>query len=320
MPLRTRLTERLAIRHPILQAPMGSTAGGVLAAAVSAAGGLGLIGGGGAPGDWVDNQFAAAGNQRAGCGFITWRLAQQPAVLDLALAHSPTAVMFSFGDASPFISKVRQRGIPVICQIQTMAMARAAIELGADIIVAQGAEGGGHGSQRATLPLVPAVVDEAKRLGRDVLVVAAGGIADGRGLAAALMLGADGVLIGTRFHVSEESLASPAAKARIVGASGDATVRTHVFDIARGAPWPSEFTGRGLANGFAKTWHGRDAALRNDEAAREQYNRAFDAGDFDTAVVWAGEGIDLIDKIEPAAAIVEQIAAEAEAALERRFD
>ena len=320
MALQTRLTQRLGIRHPILSAPMGSTAGGALAAAVSAAGGLGLIGGGAAHPKWVEDQFAAAGNQRVGCGFITWCLAERPGSLDLALAHSPAAMMFSFGDASPFIPKVKAAGIPVICQVQTVAMARAAIELGADILIAQGAEAGGHGGRRATFPLVPAVVDEAERSGREVLVVAAGGIADGRGLAAALMLGADGVLIGTRFHVAEELLATAATKARIVGASGDATVRTHVFDIARDNPWPVEFTGRGLANPFTEAWHGREAALKADAAAKAQYNEAFDGQDLDTAVVWASEGIDLIQEIEPAGAIVPRIVAEAEAALARRFD
>ena len=320
MTLHTRLTKRLGIRHPILQAPMGSTAGGALAAAVSAAGGLGLIGGGGAPADWVEQQFVAAGNQRVGCGFITWRLAEQPSVLDVALRHSPVAIMFSFGDASPFIPKVKERGILVICQVQSLMMARCVIDLGADIIVAQGAEAGGHGSQRTTLPLVPAVVDQVKRSGREVPVVGAGGIADGRGLAAALMLGADGVLIGTRFHVSEESLASDAAKARIVSANGDATVRTRVFDIGRGAAWPLEFTGRGLANSFTDAWHGREAELWNDTIARAQYNHAFEASDLDTAVVWAGEGIYLIGKIEPAGAIVQGIMAGAEAALAQRFN
>lgn len=320
MALRTRLTERLGIRHPVLQAPMGSTAGGALAAAVSAAGGLGLIGGGAAHPGWVEEQFAASGNQRVGCGFITWCLAERPATLDLALAHAPAAMMFSFGDARPFIPKVKAAGIPVICQVQTVAMARAAIAEGADILIAQGSEAGGHGARRATFPLVPAVVDAARESGRDVVVVAAGGVADGRGLAAALMLGADGVLVGTRFHVAEESLASPATKARIVAAGGDATVRTHVFDIGRGNAWPPEFTGRGLANPFTEAWHGREDALREDASARAQYSEAFDRHDLDTAVVWASEGIDMIRSVEPAGAIVPRIVAEAEAALARRFD
>lgn len=320
MALRTRLTERLGIRHPILSAPMGDTAGGALAAAVSAAGGLGLIGGGRGSPRFFQPQLIAAGNQRVGCGFITWSLAEQPESLDIALAHAPAAMMFSFGDCRPFIPKVKQAGIPLICQIQTVAMAREVLDLGADIIIAQGAEAGGHGATRGTLPLVPAVVDLVAASGSDALVLAAGGIIDGRGLAAALMLGADGVLMGTRFQASEESLISAKTKAQIVAGSGDRTIRTHVFDIGRDAGWPSAFTGRSLANRFSNTWHGREAELAGDEAAKAAYKQAIAAEDFDDAVVWAGEGTDLIHAVEPAGVIVERTVSEAEAALARRFD
>jgi nitronate monooxygenase len=323
MALRTRLTERLGIRYPILSAPMGGTAGGALAAAVSAAGGLGLIGGGAgtiAPDKWLEPQFAAAGNQRVGCGFITWGLARRPEMLDIALAHSPVAMMFSFGDAVAFIPRVKAAGIPVICQIQSVAMAREVLAFGADIIIAQGSEGGGHGGRRATLPLVPAVVDAVRDAGSDALVVAAGGIADGRGLAAALMLGADGVLIGTGFHISEESLASAAAKARIVAADGDQTLSSTVFDVGAEAPWPTHFPGRALINRFSETWHGHETALAANAEAKARFKEASQANDFDIAAVWAGEGIDLIHAVEPAGAIVERIVAEAEVALARRFD
>lgn len=202
MTLRTKLTEMLGIRHPVLLAPMGGTAGGALAGAVSVAGGLGMIGGGNSKFvgvDWLEREFAAAGNRRVGCGFITWSLAQQPDLLDLALRHKPAALMLSFGDAEPFLPRIKAAGIPAICQVQSLAQARQVLQQGADIIVAQGAEAGGHGARRATLPLVPAVVDMVAAKGRDVPVVAAGGIADGRGLAAALMLGAAGVLMELAF-------------------------------------------------------------------------------------------------------------------------
>ena len=306
MALRTRLTDRLGIRYPVLQAPMGGTAGGALAAAVSAAGGLGLIGGGLGARDWLEREFKAAGNQRVGCGFITWGLARQPESLDVAIAHAPAAILLSFGDAAPFIPKIKAAGLPVICQIQTVAMAREALRQGADIIVAQGAEAGGHGGGRATLPLVPAVVDVAAAENPDALVVAAGGIADGRGLAAALMLGASGVMLGTTFHVAAESLASPVAKARIVASNGDNTIRTRVFDIVRDAPWPAEFTGRALANLLTTAWHGREAALATDAAEKARYATAQRDEAFDTAVVWAGEGIDLINTVEPAAGTVKR--------------
>ncbi len=316
MALRTRLTERLGIRHPILLAPMGSTAGGRLAAAVSAAGGLGLIGTGGQGREWIDREFAAAGNQRVGCGFITWMLDQRPAALDEAIAHAPAAILLSFGDAAPYAPRIRAAGIPLICQVQTLAKAREALALGADIVVAQGTEAGGHGSTRATMALVPAVADAAG----DAIVVAAGGIADGRGLAAALMLGAEGVMLGTRFQASEESLVDDGSKRRIADATGDDTVRTRVFDIGRQSPWDPHFTGRGLSNAFSAAWHGREAALAADAGEIARYGAAFAARDLDTAVVWAGEAADLIHGVEPAGAIVARIAAEAAAALSRRFD
>jgi len=182
-----------------------------LPAAVSAAGGLGLIGAGYAEAEWLNREFAAAGNQRIGCGFITWAMARRPAALDEALQRTLAAVMLSFGDAAPFIPRIKRAGALVICQVQNIRQARQVLDEGTDVIVAQGSEAGGHGGGRSTFPLVPAVADMAAQSGREVLVVAAGGIADGRGLAASLMLGADGVLIGTRFLASTESLVAPPA-------------------------------------------------------------------------------------------------------------
>ena len=320
MTLRTKLTDRLGIRHPVLLAPMGSVSGGALAAAVSSAGGLGLIGAGYGDPERVEREFAAAGNQRIGCGFITWALAERPQLLDLAMAHEPAAVMLSFGDAAPFIPRIKENGAVAICQVQSLAQASAVAAEGADIIVAQGTEAGGHGARRATLPLVPAIVDMVAAEGHVVPVVAAGGIVDGRGLAAALMLGADGVLMGTRFYAAEESQAAPAAKARVVAAGGDETLRTAIFDIVRGLDWPAEYTGRALANRLSERWHGREAALAAaGEDERRRYEAAAAAGDFDTAVVFIGEGIDLIRSIEPAGRIVERSVREAEASLARRF-
>lgn len=320
MVLRTRLTAKLGIRHPVLLAPMGYVSGGALAAAVSAAGGLGLIGGGYAEREWLEPELAAAGNQRVGCGFITWALAQRPDALEVALGHMPAALMLSFGDAAPFIAPIKRAGAPLICQVQSLEQAREVLDQGAEIIVAQGTEAGGHGGGRSTLPLVPAVADLVARSGRDVPVVAAGGIADGRGLAAALMLGADGVLMGSRFYAAIESLAPAAGKARVASSSGDDTLRTRVFDIVRGRDWPGEYTGRALNNRFSQTWHGSEAALAA-AAMREnpRYAAAAANGDVDTGVIFIGEDIDLIHAVEPAGVILERVIAEAEASLARRF-
>lgn len=189
MRLRTRLTERLAIEHPIIFAPMGIMAGGKLAAAVSAAGGLGLIGGGYGDAAWLDREFAAAGSARVGCGFITWSLANDTVLLEQVLAKRPAALILSFGSPVEFAARIRQSGVPMICQVQSMAHARAAVHAGADVIVAQGNEAGGHSGARSTFTLVPEISDYLAREAPDTLLVAAGGVADGRSLAASLDAG-----------------------------------------------------------------------------------------------------------------------------------
>jgi nitronate monooxygenase len=315
MPLRTRLTDRLGIAHPIVLAPMGSAAGGKLAAAVTAAGGLGLIGGGYGDAEWLEREFAAAGNARIGCGFITWSLARKPHLLDAVLRHSPAAVMLSFGSPLPFAEKIKAGGALLICQVQTMAHVREAIEAGADIIVAQGAEAGGHGVARATLTLVPEVADHLARTAPECLLLAAGGIADGRGVGAALMLGADGVLMGSRFWASREALVPAIFQAAAVAAHGDDTIRTTVVDIVRKIDWPQPFTARVLRTRFTSEWHGREAALAQPEVIEREMPRYLEAakrGDVDHTGVFIGEAVALINDIRPAGDIVRQIVREAE--------
>lgn len=312
MTLRTALTDLLGIQHPIIGAPMAGVAGGALAAAVSQAGGLGLIGGGYIDPDWIERERMAAGNARIGVGFITWRLDGTPEVLDAALAHRPAAVMLSFGDPAPYVGRIREAGSVAICQVQTVADAVRAVSAGAQVIVAQGADAGGHGASRGTFALVPAVVDAAG----PIPVVAAGGVGDGRGLAAALTMGAAGVLVGSRFYASREALAKPEAKDRTVAASGDHTVQSSVFDRVRGYDWPAPFRLRTLQNRFTERWHGRDAALADGiEAVRAAYAEAVDAADMDEAAVVVGEAADLIRDVPPAGDLVRRMAEEAEAAL-----
>lgn len=307
--MHTILNDLLDIEEPVLLAPMGQVSGGALAAAVSRAGGLGLIGAGYGDDDWLAREFDKARGQRVGVGFITWALAHEPSLLDRALDYEPAAVMFSFGDSTPYLPSVKRAGAKIICQVQTVAQARDAAAAGADVIVAQGTEGGGHGGARSTFTLVPAVVDAVT----PTPVVAAGGIADGRGLAAATLLGATGVLIGTRFFASEEALGHANAKRFIVDSHGDSTLRTRVFDIVRGYPWPEHITGRAPINRFAACWHGREAALYADLGRQQAlYRQAAAEGDTDTAVVFAGEAVDLIDTVEPAQTIVERIVTQAE--------
>lgn len=310
----TALTEMFELQHPIVLAPMGGVSGGHLAATVSDAGGLGLVGGGYGDPAWLRTELLRVKEETRrpwGVGLITWSVDQR--IVDLVLGYRPDAFMLSFGDPRPYAAAIKSAGSKLICQVQGLKEARQALEAGADIIVAQGTEAGGHGGGRATLPLVPAVVDAVA----PTPVVAAGGIADGRGLAGALMLGAHGALIGTRFYASAEALGLDRAKQRIVAARGSDTARTRVFDIVRNYPWPQEYTGRALCNRFLELWDGRESDLVGALATeRASYQVAVREGDCDTAVVWAGEAVDLIKSVESAAALVGRISAEAEARLQ----
>ena len=318
MPISTPLTARLGIRHPILSAPMDVIAGARLTTAVSAAGGFGILGGGYGDRAWLEQETAklADFSDPFGIGFITWSLAKRPALLDLALEARPRAIMLSFGDPSPFAPRIKSAGALLICQVQDEAMARQALDAGADILVAQGTEAGGHGASRTTIDIVPAIVDLAA--GR-VPVAAAGGIGDGRGLAAMMMLGASGVLLGTRFYASQECDGPEEAKRCICAAPSGTSVRGIIFDLSRNNVWPAPFTGRCLINDHARRWIGREVELmQNVGAVAAEYAAAKAAGNFDIAAVIAGEAVGLIHDIPPAAEIVDRIVTEAEQILNGR--
>ncbi len=321
MALRTRLTERLGLEHPIVSAPMAFAAGGRLATAVSQAGGLGLIGGGYGDPEWLDRQFGEAGNARVGCGFITWALAERPVVLDRVIARAPAAIMLSFGTPTPFAKRIKDAGIVLICQVQSLAQAREAAAAGADIVVAQGGEAGGHSAQRGTLTLVPEIADYLAEAAPETLLLGAGGIADGRGLAAALMLGADGVLMGSRLWASPEAVVAPSFHAAALAADGDATIRTTIVDRARNLDWPHEYPARVLRRGFVTEWHGRDEALEAPgvkERETERFAKAWQAGDVDNSAVFIGENVGLIRDIAAPGDIVVRVSREAEMLLADR--
>ncbi len=310
--IETTLTRLLGIQHPILLAPMGAAAGGKLAAAVTHAGGLGLLGSGYADEKKIQQELAAAGNARIGIGFILWALDKNPLALDVALDAKPAAVMLSFGDPLPYTARIKAAGSRIICQVQTLEQARQAAAAGADIIIAQGRDAGGHsGMARGTIGLVPAVVDAVG----PIPVVAAGGIADGRGLAAALSLGAAGVLMGTRFTATVESLWDQAMKEKAVASGGDQTAQTRVFDIVRGLAWPAIYPGRALRNDFSEQWHGKEEALQGQQKQAEAGYLASPANDFGQRVVWAGESVDLVRDIPTAREVIERIVDEAAAVL-----
>lgn len=314
MALSTAFTKFFALQHPIALAPMGGSAGGALAAAVSNGGGLGLLGGGSGGLDWLSRELpiVAAGTDRPwGVGFLSWAI--DVGVVERVLEWNPRAVMLSFGDPGALAEPIRQSGAALIIQVTDLEEARQAIDTGADVIVAQGTESGGHGARRgrSTLPFVPVVVD----LAAPTPVLAAGGIADGRGVAAALALGAAGALIGTRFQATVEALVDPAISKAILAGSGEETERSTVLDIARGSRWPSKYTGRTLGHPFLDQWRGREDELAGDPDARRAYQDGVARGELLPSPVWASEAIDLINDLPSAQDLVGALAAQAEDAL-----
>lgn len=324
--IRTRLTERFRIKHPILCAPMALVTGGELAAAVSRAGGLGIVGGGyaGTLGGEPDLEteiaraksakFKSAGSKpdKFGVGFITWALERTPMTLTKALKYSPFCVFLSFGDPRPFAAEIREAGALLICQVQMLSQIDMALEAGAAAIVAQGAEAGGHGASRSTFPFVPEAADYLKQRSPETLLLAAGGIADGRGLAASLMLGADGVLVGTRFWASAEALTPKAHTDKALIVSGDSTIRTKVLDALRGVPWPQEYSYRFLRNGLTDKWAERESeALRAFGSLSEEYARARAQNNLDMVAVVCGEAVGLLKDRPAAKSIVQSMASQA---------
>lgn len=310
MGLRTALTEMFGIDHPVVLAPMGDVAGGVLAAAVSEGGGLGVVGAGRGDLGWLvrECELARSGTRKPwGIGLLSWAI--DAGVVDAAIEQSPAAIMLSFGDPTPFTDAVHAAGIPVIVQVTDMSEARRALEAGADVVVAQGSEAGGHGGGRATLPFVPAVVDVAGA----VPVLAAGGIADGRGLAAALVLGAAGAVIGTRFEVTHEALITAAEAKAIAAAAAEDTTQGRALDVVRDSPWPGRYPARTLRNRVTDTWQGREEDM--DDATKTAFRDGVSRGDLDYLPIWAGEAVDLITAQDSAAALVGRIARDAERAI-----
>ena len=315
MTLHTRFTERFGIEHPIVSAPMDVVSTAELATAVSRAGGLGLVGGGYGDRDWLERELTAAAGTRVGCGFITWGI--DAGLVDLALSYEPAAVFLSFGDVSRYVERIHRAGVPLICQVHDLAGVQEALEVGADAVCVQGGEAGGHGKgTRSTFTLVPEAADLIAEQRPEVLLVAAGGVADGRGLAAALALGADAVLAGTRFWATRQAAVSRVAQQRALATPGDATRRTSVYDIVRGKDWPPVYTGRVLANDFVARWHGHETELVEDlDAARQEFAHAVATDDLDSANMIVGEAVGQVHAIEDAGDVVRTMAAQAEAVL-----
>jgi nitronate monooxygenase len=314
--LRTYLTERLGLRYPILGAPMAGTAQGRLARAISEAGGLGLIGvSGETPLPFIEEQSAVARGDNAGrfgIGLMIWALEYRPELFDAAVDARPYLLSLSFGSPAPFVDRAHAAGILVATQVNSVEKAREAEAAGVDVIVAQGTEAGGHTGHTSTLPLLQGILEAVS-----TPVLAAGGVASARGLAAVLAAGAQGAWVGTAFLASPEASNTPAVRERVVRATEVETIHTHAFDDVQQVPWPDEFPGRALRNRFAEEWHGRSRDLTDE--ARAAYAQARTAGDYDVAVIYAGEGAGLVNSQRPASEVVRELGEGAEALLRARW-
>lgn len=327
--LGTRFTDLFGLTTPIALAPMALASGGALAAACAQAGALGLVGGGYGDLAWTQREYTlalehATERQRIGCGFITWKLDEEASALDWLLdqAQAPTAVMLSSGDPRPYAQRIARSGARLICQIQRLDQLPLALEAGAAVIVAQGSEAGGNGMNaqwgRGTLALVPELADALQAQSPQTVLLAAGGVADGRGVAAALMLGADGALVGSRLWATQESLAAAGAKAQAVATSGDGTARSEVFDILRRKNWPAPYDFRAIRNALHRTWEDRIALLKaNPDSARQDYDAGVKAGDFSRAHATVGEAVGLIGDVPSASSLIARMTQQTQAALQR---
>lgn len=299
---------------PVVSAPMAGVADAALAIAVSRAGALGAIGiAGTRTRDWIEAQLAAltAADVPFGIGLMAWSLPENDTVFELALAARPTVLSISLGELQPWLGRARAAGVTVAVQVGTVAEAAAAEQAGADVIVARGAEAGGHGrAELATLPLLQHVLETVT-----VPVLAAGGIATARGLAAVLAAGAAGAWAGTAFAGCIEATSAAGPRRALAAADATRTVYTRAFDIAQRLPWPKEYGGRALSNDFTARWADAEDDLAAVVAAEDPaggltaaMRAARAAGDAATAPVYAGQGVGQIRVDVPAAEVVAEFA------------
>lgn len=312
--LATPWSLRTGLRVPIVNAPMGGVAGGRLAAAVTAAGGLGMVGmGSTATAASLTTELALVGPAKFGIGLVDWVIRDAPDLLDTALAAGPVLLSVSFGDDLSWVERAHSAGILVATQVYDVETARRAQDAGLDVLVARGAEGGGHGEVRlATLPLLDAVLDAVT-----VPVLAAGGIASPRSLAAVLAAGAAGAWLGTCLSACPEALTGDGARRALIAAAGTDTVSTRVFDVGQRLDWPARFPSRVLRNEFVSRWTGREGALADDAEAGAELAAGIAADDHRIAPVDAGQGVGLLSGSRPVSVVLDELCTGAQRLLAR---
>ncbi len=303
MSLSTPWSRAMGLRAPIVNAPMGGVAGGLLAAAVTAAGGLGMVGMGTAGSTSSLHAELPHVTGTFGIGLVDWVIRKEPGLFDAALAARPVLISVSFGTDLSWVSRVHDAGIATATQVYNSVEARRAEDAGIDLLVARGCEGGGHGEATiGTLPLLDAVLDVVS-----VPVLAAGGIASARSLAAVLAAGASGAWLGTCLSVAVEALTTDAGRRALVAARETDTTSTRVFDIVRRLPWAQRFPSRVLRNEFVARWSGHEDALADDPDAQAELATAIAADDRRTAPVDAGQGVGMVTGVAPAGQIIERL-------------
>lgn len=319
--IHTPICNLLGITHPIVLGGMSTGTSVPLVAAVSNAGGLGILGVTGMSATQITEQIAAiraTTDKPFGVNYLLFRTddAGFDAALTAGVPVISTAWARSNQDLKSYFDRVHEAGLKVIHMVSEVPEAIRAVEAGADIIVAQGTEGGGHVGWMASMVLVPMVV----RAVAPRPVLAAGGIADGRGLAAALALGADGVLLGTRMLATDEAPIHANIKQAILHSDGHDTVLTEIPDIATGQIWPGAMA-RALRNRFIERWTGREWMLRR--RYQEEGQAALEArlaGDVENAPILIGQDAGLIDAVLPAGEIIHRMIAQAEEIIKGRLN
>ena len=302
--LSTPWSRSLGLRVPVVNAPMGGAAGGRLAAAVSAAGGLGMIGMGSAGSVAALRRELAIAGTPDGIGLVDWVRARETGLLEAAIAARPRLISVSFGTDFSWVPQVQDAGILAVTQVYDAPGAHRAQDAGIDVLVARGSEGGGHGADRlGLLPLLDAVLEIAT-----VPVLAAGGIGSGRTLAAVLAAGAAGAWLGTCLAAAEESLLPESARLAMLAADSSSTTVTTAFDEALDLPWPPIYPARVLRNEFTDPWARPDA---DDLPDAERLRAAIAVDDPKLAPVDAGQGVGLVTHIEPASAVIDRLCGDA---------
>ena len=316
--LRTRFTDLLGLDYPVMSAPMSNHSGGQLAAAVSLAGGLGTFGGTNDFGpEWLRQQIAHIRSQTDrpfGVGFITQLIEYNTANIDIALEEQVPVFIFSFADPEPWVRRTKDAGAVTICQVQSLELAQQSVDSGADMLLAQGNEAGGHTGEMNLLPLLVDLVERYPHLP----VLAAGGITTGRALAGVLAAGAEGASLGTAMLATPEAVEVPSAfKEQVLMSDGQDTAFTRLYDLLGTRPWPEGIAGRVFRNRLVREWDGRDAEIlaRREELASD-VAAARANGDTELSAVYMGQGAGHITAVRPAADVVRDICAGAEGILQ----